>query len=184
MSVTRYRNQRKGQLVGLNSLFNKSIHCDQWRVFFTVNSDRLAQYSESYSKETQRIKPVCRIGSAEAGIVGRRSARTVTAVPSARHRSTGPPREKPAGICRTALKQSARLFPASVWKTSSPDDPAVEEREAAMVALLGLLLVIWLACVVVGIVVKGLVWLIILGAVLFVATSVVGFVKREALGRR
>jgi hypothetical protein len=53
-----------------------------------------------------------------------------------------------------------------------------------MLALLGLLLVIWLACVVVGIAVKGLVWLLIIGAILFVATGVIGFVKREALGRR
>jgi hypothetical protein len=47
-----------------------------------------------------------------------------------------------------------------------------------------LLLVIWLACVVLGIAIKGLVWLVIIGAVLFVATGVVGFVKREALGRK
>jgi hypothetical protein len=53
-----------------------------------------------------------------------------------------------------------------------------------MLAILGLLLVIWLVCVVIGIVVKGLFWLIILGAVLFVATAVIGFVKREALGRK
>jgi hypothetical protein len=53
-----------------------------------------------------------------------------------------------------------------------------------MLALLGLLLVIWLAFVVVGIAVKGLFWLLIIGAILFVATGVIGFVKREALGRR
>lgn len=53
-----------------------------------------------------------------------------------------------------------------------------------MLALLGLLLVIWLALVVVGIAVKGLFWLLIIGAILFVATGVIGFVKREALGRR
>jgi hypothetical protein len=47
-----------------------------------------------------------------------------------------------------------------------------------------LLLVIWLACVVLGVVIKGLVWLVIIGAVLFVATGVIGFVKREALGRK
>ncbi|MEV5712677.1 hypothetical protein AB0L41_02205 [Amycolatopsis mediterranei] len=46
------------------------------------------------------------------------------------------------------------------------------------------LLVIWAALVVLGIVVKSLFWLIIVGAVLFVATGVIGFVKREALGRR
>ncbi|MET9002048.1 hypothetical protein [Amycolatopsis sp. Hca4] len=46
------------------------------------------------------------------------------------------------------------------------------------------LLVIWAVLVVLGAVVKGLFWLIIVGAVLFVATAVIGFVKREALGRR
>ncbi|WP_410671580.1 hypothetical protein [Amycolatopsis sp. cmx-4-68] len=46
------------------------------------------------------------------------------------------------------------------------------------------LLVIWAVLVVLGIVIKGLFWLIIVGAVLFVATGVIGFVKREALGRR
>ncbi|WP_162834136.1 hypothetical protein [Amycolatopsis circi] len=52
-----------------------------------------------------------------------------------------------------------------------------------MLGLLGLLLVIWLVCIVLGVVIKGLFWLIVVGAVLFVATAVVGFVKREALGR-
>jgi hypothetical protein len=53
-----------------------------------------------------------------------------------------------------------------------------------MLALLGLLLVIWVACIVVGIAVKGLFWLLIIGAILLVATGVIGFIKREALGRR
>jgi len=46
------------------------------------------------------------------------------------------------------------------------------------------LLVVWAVLVVLGIAIKGLFWLIIVGAVLFVATGVIGFVKREALGRR
>lgn len=53
-----------------------------------------------------------------------------------------------------------------------------------MIGLLAALLLIWLVCVVLGIVIKGLFWLLIIGAVLFVATGAVGFVKREALGRR
>lgn len=53
-----------------------------------------------------------------------------------------------------------------------------------MIGLLAALLLVWLVCVVLGIVIKGLFWLLIIGAVLFVATGVVGFVKREALGRR
>lgn len=53
-----------------------------------------------------------------------------------------------------------------------------------MIGLLALLLVVWLVCVVLGVVIHGLVWLLVIGAILFVATAAVGFVKREALGRR
>jgi hypothetical protein len=52
-----------------------------------------------------------------------------------------------------------------------------------VIGLLALLLVVWLACVVVGVVIKGLFWLLIIGAILFVATGIIGFVKREALRR-
>lgn len=48
-----------------------------------------------------------------------------------------------------------------------------------MLALLGLLLVIWIAFIVIGAVIKGLFWLLIIGAVLFIATSLFGFVKRR-----
>ncbi|MBB4688661.1 hypothetical protein [Amycolatopsis jiangsuensis] len=53
-----------------------------------------------------------------------------------------------------------------------------------MVALLGFLLAVWLVCVVIGIAVKGLIWLLVVGAILFVATAAVGFVKRKSLGHR
>lgn len=53
-----------------------------------------------------------------------------------------------------------------------------------MLELLGLLLLIWLAFIVIGIAIHGLIWLLIIGAVLFIATSLVGFVKREALRHR
>jgi hypothetical protein len=53
-----------------------------------------------------------------------------------------------------------------------------------MLALLGFLLVVWLACVVVGAVVKGLFWLIIVGAVLFVATAVIGWARRKTLSHK
>jgi hypothetical protein len=57
-------------------------------------------------------------------------------------------------------------------------------QKGTAMGILVALLVIWAVLVVLGIVVKGLFWLIIAGAVLFVATGVIGFVKREALGRR
>jgi hypothetical protein len=53
-----------------------------------------------------------------------------------------------------------------------------------MLGLLVVLLIVWLAAVVFGVVIKGLFWLVIIGAILFVATGVIGFVKREALGRK
>ncbi len=57
-------------------------------------------------------------------------------------------------------------------------------RKGVVVGILVGLLVIWAILVVLGIVIKGLFWLIIVGAVLFVATGVIGFVKREALARK
>ncbi|HET6504429.1 MAG TPA: hypothetical protein VFG87_27070 [Amycolatopsis sp.] len=53
-----------------------------------------------------------------------------------------------------------------------------------MLVLLGLLLVIWLALIVLGVAVKGLFWLIIVGAVLFAATGVISWARRSAIGRR
>ncbi|BCW06067.1 MULTISPECIES: hypothetical protein [Micrococcaceae] len=41
------------------------------------------------------------------------------------------------------------------------------------------LLVIWLILSIIGFVVKGLVWLAIIGLILFVATGVWGWVKRR-----
>lgn len=49
-----------------------------------------------------------------------------------------------------------------------------------LLALIGVLLLVWLVIIVIGAVVKGLFWLIILGAVLFVATAAYGWVKRQA----
>jgi len=45
------------------------------------------------------------------------------------------------------------------------------------------LLVIWLVVSVLGFVIKGLVWLAIIGLVLFVGTAVVGGVRRRAITR-
>ncbi len=52
-----------------------------------------------------------------------------------------------------------------------------------MLQVLGFLLVAWLVLVIVGVVVKSLFWLAIVGAVLFLATAAYGWVKREALRR-
>lgn len=53
-----------------------------------------------------------------------------------------------------------------------------------MLGLLVLFLVVWLVVVVLGIAIKGLFWLVVIGAILFVVTGVIGFVKREALSRK
>ena len=49
-----------------------------------------------------------------------------------------------------------------------------------MVKLIGLLLVLWVVVAVVGAIVKGLFWLLVIGIVLFLATAAFGFFKRGA----
>ena len=48
-----------------------------------------------------------------------------------------------------------------------------------MLRLIGILLIVWLAFAIVGFVVKGLLWLAIIGIVLFVATAAWGWVKQD-----
>ena len=50
-----------------------------------------------------------------------------------------------------------------------------------MLGLIAFLLVVWVAVIVVGAVVKGLFWLVVVGAVLFLATAAYGYVKRTAI---
>jgi LPXTG-motif cell wall-anchored protein len=52
-----------------------------------------------------------------------------------------------------------------------------------MVTLIIVLLVLWLVAAVVGFAFKGLIWLAIIGIVLFVGTAAIGFVRRKALRR-
>ncbi|GAA4783002.1 hypothetical protein GCM10023200_15550 [Actinomycetospora chlora] len=49
-----------------------------------------------------------------------------------------------------------------------------------MLALIGILLVIWLVLAILGFVVKGLFWLAVVGIVLFLGTAAYGAVKRRA----
>jgi hypothetical protein len=48
-----------------------------------------------------------------------------------------------------------------------------------MVGLIVGLLVIWLILAVLGLVIKGLFWLFVIAAVLFVITAIVGWVRRR-----
>ena len=50
--------------------------------------------------------------------------------------------------------------------------------------LLVVLLVIWLVLAILGFVIKGLVWLAIIGIVLFIATAIWGWIRRAALSGR
>ena len=49
-----------------------------------------------------------------------------------------------------------------------------------MLVLLVVLLVIWVIVAVVGFAFKGLLWLAIIGIVLFIATGVIGIIRRAA----
>ena len=48
-----------------------------------------------------------------------------------------------------------------------------------MLGLILLLLVVWLVLAVLGLVIKGLFWLFIIGLILFVATGIFGWVRRR-----
>ena len=48
-----------------------------------------------------------------------------------------------------------------------------------MVALIVLLLVVWLVLAIVGLVVKGLFWLFVIGAILFIVTAIIGWIRRR-----
>jgi len=52
-----------------------------------------------------------------------------------------------------------------------------------MLTVVVVLLVLWLITAVIGFAFKGLVWLAIVGIILFVGTAVIGFVRRKALRR-
>jgi hypothetical protein len=52
-----------------------------------------------------------------------------------------------------------------------------------MIGLILALLVIWVVLSVIGFAVKGLVWLAIIGIILFVGTAAIGFVRRNTVGR-
>jgi hypothetical protein len=56
---------------------------------------------------------------------------------------------------------------------------AGQRDDGGMIRLILLLLVIWLVLAVIGFVIKGLLWLAVIGLALFVATSVWGWLKRE-----
>ena len=47
-----------------------------------------------------------------------------------------------------------------------------------MIGFIVLLLVIWLALAFLGFVIKGLLWLAVIGIVLFVVTVIVGYIRR------
>ncbi len=51
-----------------------------------------------------------------------------------------------------------------------------------MLALIGILLVVWLVLTILGAVIEGLFWLAIIGVVLFLATAAYGFIKRKSRG--
>jgi len=72
---------------------------------------------------------------------------------------------------------------ATVRPPSQTTNPGLVSRpggySGAMVGLIVTLLVIWLILAVLGLVLKGLFWLFVIGAILFVLTGVFGFFRRR-----
>jgi uncharacterized membrane protein (Fun14 family) len=48
-----------------------------------------------------------------------------------------------------------------------------------VLGFIALLLIIWIALVVIGAIVKGLFWLAVIGVVLFLATAAFGWIRRR-----
>ena len=61
-----------------------------------------------------------------------------------------------------------------------PEVERDEEEEEPVLGFIALLLVVGVALAVIGAVVKGLFWLAVVGAVLFVATAAFGWLRRGA----
>lgn len=59
----------------------------------------------------------------------------------------------------------------------------VSPKEAEMLILVVVLLAIWLIVSIVGFALEGLMWIGVVGIVLFLATGVIGFARRKALHR-
>ena len=74
----------------------------------------------------------------------------------------------------------------SARRVGSDPPPATEPHpeEMDMLVLVVVLLVLWLILVVVGFAVKGLVWLSIIGMILFAVTAASGTIRRRVRRRR
>ena len=57
------------------------------------------------------------------------------------------------------------------------------KTEGIMLVLLIIFLMLWLILTIVGFAIKGLLWLAMIGIVLFVGTAAIGAVRRKALRR-
>lgn len=53
-----------------------------------------------------------------------------------------------------------------------------------MLTVIVVLLIVWAILAVVGFAIKGLLWLAIIGIILFVGTLIFGFVRRNARGKK
>jgi hypothetical protein len=57
----------------------------------------------------------------------------------------------------------------------------LQPREVVMLILFVVLMVLWLILAIVGIAIDGLLWLGIIGIILFLGTAVIGGLRRRAL---
>jgi hypothetical protein len=53
-----------------------------------------------------------------------------------------------------------------------------------MLILVIVLLALWLILTVLGFAIKGLIWLAVIGIVLFLATAIIGFIRRSTTSKR
>ena len=83
----------------------------------------------------------------------------------------------------TACSSPSSVLAAELHETHPPATGAATDNEwdtENMMKIIGVLLIVWLVVAILGAVIKGLFWLTVLGAVLFVATAAYGYLRRRS----
>src|SRR3954452_917490 len=100
----------------------------------------------------------------------------------------GPPSGRRPGACYPSrLRRAGRATRSPVRRRSRTgglraySQPRQTRRrlEVRVLALIGILLLVWLAITIIGAVIKGLFWLAVVGLIFFLITAALGWGKRN-----
>jgi hypothetical protein len=87
------------------------------------------------------------------------------------------------GRWRCVVRSELRRRPRGTGTLGSSRSPTLKCSEDGVIVLIIVLLVLWLIATVIGFAFKGLLWLAVIGIILFLGTAAIGFVRRGAIRR-